>query len=474
MLQRDFGHFDGRFLGVCVHAGDHATFSLVDDAIQGHRPNEDSIWATGSEDAGRKVALLTTLAHETRHFHDYLLSPFGAASFRERFLAQYLTKELLVAWHAAGIFEQATCLPVPIPRWLRLDASHRRDFIERLNAFYSGQAVLWPPDFGPELEGSLNEVALEIAERYKRVWELWETPEKIRPLGVTPTHVWETSAFLVQLAEADRLYTARGRSCLAEYVVGDVANTYARSIRILRAALGELEEKVALDLMGVMVTWALLGDERDPSDLASPSTRYLLLANLLKSKGVPSKEKGYDVLGLFAEWDKALRCPPVEDALRWSLERDERFAESLARDSGPAAKRFRIYAATRRRCVELFLPAPHTYVAPYSYLQMAGTALPRAPLLIKVSNAPWWNEAEQMSFTTYATAGDAVLTSPLQSWSEGEVDIRFAEELLRDCAMADILFCEYRDMIDGFDEDTVRSIFERCMRLLFVPRHLAK
>lgn len=420
------------------------------------------------------MALLTTLAHETRHFHDYLLSPLGAASFRERFFAQYLTKQLVIAWREAGVFDHATCLPVPIPRWLRLEESRRRDFIKRLTAFTSGKTVLQPPEFGPELVGSLNQVALEIVACYKRVWELWETPAEIRLSGVTPTHIWEASAFLVQVAEAERRYGAKGRSCLAEYIVDDITNTYARSIRILRAALAEIEEKVDLDLLGVMITWALLGDERDPSALASPATRYLLLANLLERKGVPSKGKGYDVLALFAEWDKALKCPPVEDALQRSLATDERFAESLAHDSKPAEQQFRIYAATRKRCVELFLSAPQHYVAPFSYLQLARTALPQAPILVKVSNATWWRDEAPMSFTTYATVGDVVLTFPLQPWSKGEVDIQFAEDLLRDCAVADILFCEYRDMIDGFDEDAVRSVFDSWMRLLFVQRHLAQ
>jgi hypothetical protein len=466
LLQTSFGRFDGRFLGVGLHAGDRQAFALLNDSIYGRFPDEAAVW-WGAPDAAARVALLTTLAHETRHFHDYLLSPIGAASFRQLFFAQHMTKQLVVVWLAGKTLDGATCLPVPIPRWLRLDDAERTAFLERIRAFAPEAESLRPPGFGPD---PLQRLVFDIAACYERVWELWETPAQIRTLGVTPTHVWEASAILTQMAEADRRYGVRGREALSDHLYGQGGNTYTHSVRALRSSLGGVEDEVKPGLFAAMVTWSLLGDERDPPDLASPAARFLLLADHLEKTGVPPRGMGHDPAALFRQWDAALQYPSWEEGLRWSLEADRRFADLLAEDDHRAeAQRYRTYLFSRKRCVEAFLSAPHFYVNPYTYLERAGAALPLAPILVRISDTAWWGEEAPMHYTTYATVEGAALASPLQAWTEDSgVDIRFAESLLQECAVAEMLFCEHRNVTDALDEAAVRRLF--ALRLLFVRR----
>jgi hypothetical protein len=468
MLQRRFGHFDGRLLGTWIHFRDRADFELFEAGRLGASPSSPLVQQALARSPGHTVALLTTLDHERRHFHDYLLSPLGAASFRCRFMAQYLSKEVLLALHLAGAFDDATFLPLPLSRWIRLGHGRQEEFVERLNAYLVPSQALRPP----RLEGVLGEIVpraiLTAANYYTRLRRLWITPELEYKLPITPSHVWEASALLVQYAAARKYFGAEGLSDLLQYIYQQPQNRYVMAILLLRNALGSAEEKVDPAFLSKMVTWALLGDERDPLELASPVVRFLQVADLVSSQDVPPLAAS--TAELFGAWDEALQCPSIEESLQHSLRIDEEWTDWLTKKSGPEGHRFQVYAATRRRCVEGFLADPDAYVSPHRYTSGFAGILPLPPLLVEATEG-WWDEAAPMYYATYHAAGGAAVASPLQVWND-EVDIRFAEELMIDCAAADLLMDEYRDSSDPLEETALRVVVGQHLRHINVLRHL--
>jgi hypothetical protein len=245
MLQREFGGFDGSFLGTWVQFENFATFELFDEWRQAASPHSSVVQKARTARRGETVALLTTLDHETRHFHDHLLSPLGAASFRYRFQTQHLAKALITLLVTERAFDDATCLPVPLPRWFRLGSDTWDTFLNRLNAarrgFEASAAPLRPPTVGNELQ----HLTSEIAELYARLWRLWEIPEPVRRWSITPTNIWEASALLVQYAAAEEHFGPEGRREMLEFVYEHPDNLYVRSIRLLRSVLGPMRMKSA-------------------------------------------------------------------------------------------------------------------------------------------------------------------------------------------------------------------------------------
>ncbi len=67
------------------------------------------------EQAAGNLAVASAQAHERRHFHDWLLSPYAAAinALRAEVFINY--SRLLPALEAGG----TTVIPVPLTRWMR-------------------------------------------------------------------------------------------------------------------------------------------------------------------------------------------------------------------------------------------------------------------------------------------------------------------------------------------------------------------
>ncbi|MBM2822918.1 MAG: hypothetical protein HW413_1664 [Thermoleophilia bacterium] len=466
MLQRSFGGFDQRFLGTWIEFGDRESFELFDACRLGAGPDSGPVRAARAAHPGLAETLLTTLDHERRHFHDYLIAPLGAATFRSHFVSLRLATELVVALREVGFLDHGCILPLPLPRWFRLSQAQQEDLVRRVNSFLGGGEVCRVASLDPGLAATLRDAVDAAAQPYDELWSMWETPETVRHLGVTPTHVWEASALLVQYATVTRYFGPEGLSALLEYVYAQPANRYVQSVRRLRAAFGRVEDDIDIELMSLIVTYALLGDRRDPIDLSSPAVRFLAVAAIVERDGVPDPRR--PAAELFAAWDEALQCPGWEESLRVSLEVDDRYARELVADGD---EEFAIYRATRRRAVESFLDDPDSYARAQRYVAASGDGLPRPPLLVKACGG-WWDDAEHSGYTSYVQTVETTVASPLQAWHE-DIDIRFAEDLLVRCTAASVLLDERHDRADPLDEAAVRRFASPGVVPIYVPSHVA-
>src|SRR5260221_3708 len=86
-IQQDFGGFDPKFLGVTIKIASGENWQSVKSQMEGRDPETEFILAHPPRKAFELLSLATVLSHEFRHFHDFLVSPFGAEIFRSRIMA---------------------------------------------------------------------------------------------------------------------------------------------------------------------------------------------------------------------------------------------------------------------------------------------------------------------------------------------------------------------------------------------------
>src|SRR5215831_8876937 len=88
-----FGTFNPRFYGVSILLGDKDRLAFVDRYAEAKDPAE---WAKGGTSLSG-VSTVSTIDHERRHFHDFLLSPLGTITMGLRMQASINGFQALVA-----------------------------------------------------------------------------------------------------------------------------------------------------------------------------------------------------------------------------------------------------------------------------------------------------------------------------------------------------------------------------------------
>src|SRR5262249_2557601 len=140
------------------------------------------------------MAEMTVLEHELRHFHDFLLSPYGQMLFRWKLQAWFNGFQALVLLLRAADQSGANCLPIPVARWCRMTEEKRRAQImqwDRGPKKPPGGGGWRPPEI-PFLPDPIQELP------WSGVGRLEEGPDQLRMLLTATVRAYDQIGELLQ------------------------------------------------------------------------------------------------------------------------------------------------------------------------------------------------------------------------------------------------------------------------------------
>lgn len=120
------GRYDPRFLGVMIRTAGGLGPASFDTADRDLWLPTEMLTQLGTDPFISDVARATVLVHETRHFHDALLYPFGAAVLAARIFAA--TNGSVLAYAIARSAPGAA-IPIPLEEWLHWSAARRAEYL---------------------------------------------------------------------------------------------------------------------------------------------------------------------------------------------------------------------------------------------------------------------------------------------------------------------------------------------------------
>lgn len=388
-VQTDFGRFDPKFLGVTLRIGSQR----ASDVLFGEDPSAAELEAQPEDLAFEAIAMKTAFVHEKRHFHDFLLSPFGAFAARRRFVAFMNAAQVLAELHSTKVREGSNVLPVPLSRWCRLSEAERAKRLmrwglgaeDRAFALPSADGLVstveqteWRP-IGPDLFAEHVVLALD---QYRLLEETFT--------AFGPFDLSEASALVIQAQEVWIAFGEYASELFVRRLRESSHTLYGRALDLpfrLLAAIGSVPDARRVS---AMATWSVLGDVFAAGVGARSIERFGALARHLADAGYPEGDLG--IAELFDRWDEAVGGPPTFGGVRASLDRDEEFAEKLQEITtahpelavfGLAAEVFEMQRMARRATVERFLASPEEYVTPLAY-QEADRSYPLPPLVLEL------------------------------------------------------------------------------------------
>jgi hypothetical protein len=415
LAQGEYGVFNPRFLGI----------SLLFESPENYRTHlqymmEDEPPPMASSDLNR-IAVISSLDHEVRHYHDFLLSPYSYQLFRLRLQALANGGQALssIARELDG-----NCLPVPLSRWLTLTGSERqRQVMEWRTGLDSditpvklpvidADELLRNKDPGQFSIAHLpaeQQFALyvEIAARaYARIEQLTAGfGASDHAPYLSPRNVHEASALTSQIAA---VFVGQGLEQslrLIDFLLDSQLGHALTWQKFLQVAL-LLEEQMsprddpesllrAVQRIQTITTWCLLGNYQLDGEQACPAVRFQLLAAGLVSDPENRKWSSIvtdkdDLKRMWDYWDKRSRVSPWQKSLETLLDFSRRgvrqyqnFRRTFA--GGPhipdlAVAMIEDVSAQQHSIVDAFLADPVALADPWHYVRVPSDLLP-APLI---------------------------------------------------------------------------------------------
>lgn len=387
VLQDDYGGFSPRFPGVTVRLRDSKAFDTLDRFMRDDRSPADC------RDFDT-IAIRSVLDHEIRHYHDFLLSPYGSTLYRCKLQAAVACDVLLHL--VRGL--PGTWLPVPLGRWARLDAEQRSMQTAEWQRGMDAAALdlvpipLLPAD-GPA--GRRFET-LKIAYDEEGAVRLLDAAhlaiEKVRQLTrgsvrladaseLMPCNFFEVLGLAAQLQAIHAGQSADAAALFLGFL-RDSALPYARLWRRLMALAKRWPETAGrslIDDIGVIAMWCILGSYDADGLAACPNVRFLAL-----EKAVASTPAGADVDDAWDRWDAAARVSPWRDNVRAmhssNVSRLAEYAQYAG--SGPLydaiASTYAFYIRDQAAIVSALLAGPENFavMARYHCVDIAASSLP--------------------------------------------------------------------------------------------------
>ena len=389
-VQTDFGSYDPTFLGVTLRFSSESAWRAFVEFTTS--PSPPSIADLPPAERFEALASTTVLSHELRHFHDFLLSSYGARLFSLRIQALVNLVEVLPYLVADG----PNCLPVPLPVWCRLDRAERQEQLSLLDP--GPDACPWVPVSLPHISAvpleapkagfrerdgeTLGTLLAAAMYQRQRIEELTRGSRIPQAGSLDALQVFELSSLLVQIQDVWRTYGAPEAREFMHGILAEERSVYAHLLRMASRIWEQAGLPFDARQIGTAVAWSLFGSyERDGWE-ACPAMRFGRLSDLLKERGSRSR----DIAGaeLFDTWSSALGLSTVreglEDAtrvlqsLRRSLERQvlgkagslasKAYGELLVRAVDGVAR-------SSEHMARRFLDDPDAYVYPDAYLSRA-------------------------------------------------------------------------------------------------------
>jgi hypothetical protein len=422
-MQDKYGAFDGRFLGIDLVAGEPgqaATLPWLALTNLDRRDSLDAVRRLDPDDPLPGLLRMTSLAHELRHFHDFLLSPMGSLVVRSRYLAAANTVPLL-EWLA----KQEGTIPIPLGSWLKMPPAERDAYWRRAAKVLAAMGKQLPPPialpYRPFERVLSSGVDGYTATKQAGEWDITvrrfagDDVHNVFPMiagqlarasyalgGVEiggmqwyPAQILEANAITAQL---QHIGMAFGKNVLGQVLslLRHMDNPYGDVLTRVNALLATPAENgrmLSLPDITILCTYALLADYIGDHSYAQVVVRFCIIgAHLQRNEML----HGTDIRALYGEWDEVLAdagfiAEPTFETVRRSVDHDLEFLRILDSEmDGPWKSQSpraletvcRQFLAARKALCESFLAEPERYVLPGAYLRMLPT-LPRPAVRIK-------------------------------------------------------------------------------------------
>ncbi len=214
--------------------------------------------ARSAQDRSALIGLLTSVAHEARHFHDLLISPYGAR------LMHFNVRAAMAVLGAQGSLARSPAIIVPLSDW--------RTQLDTLRLVDPDLAEPYP---------KLNELADTLTDIRRR--------ERALERGIlnpnapfTATSILESSALLVQLGAAGRVFGFDAVNELSAWIgQSPGSDRYNGALRFIKQQLGH----IPIGCQTVLLLAALSGDvfSENEAALRSPVDVLVALTSWLSS-----------------------------------------------------------------------------------------------------------------------------------------------------------------------------------------------
>lgn len=329
-IQPDYGGFNSRFLGIQLrfHAAHPEGFS---EFIRFLGSTPDQVVALGNaalqaspERAFHVFSVATTLAHEMRHFHDFLLSPLSQAIFRLRVAA------IFHGIQGVPDIKRLGFVPVPLTRWLRLPAEEQASRLRQWAGFLKNGPDVFSLS---EQQRSMLFMADDGYLTVQRKMVSQRLPK------IQPVHLFEASALLVQYHSIVQLF---GEPHAAQFIASLYQHSDTDNYKLIFNMFVNLWHKWSAEwdfrAMSAVLTWSIAGAGTDADDDDYPTVRFLRLFHYLEQTGLPVF--GNAVADWFAQWDAALGSVPMADNLSAAVAQNETLLQQLEENPPVADKLF--------------------------------------------------------------------------------------------------------------------------------------
>lgn len=298
MRTHDFGGFSTRTCSIDIKFASPEQFEHFLQAWS--RPGRPELEIFPTEQRMEMISIGTTLEHELRHYHDFLLSYASLYSYWQRI--QAMINAMPVMAHMLRDPE-IDYLIFPAMEWAKTNTGNRRKYLADVLGNPDTYARTWKP---PVLEGvrpprTTSDVIRPINdESYQYALFILRDQiaeiENIRgginssrfQFSFTPRFVSEISSFLVQTASVQQTYGFEDMDFFLNRLISD-GSLYARFFRIMlllfsgRTIQGKAGSVTLINTrevdwraLGVGVTWCFCGSRAYP-DLLKPVDRMARL-----------------------------------------------------------------------------------------------------------------------------------------------------------------------------------------------------
>lgn len=388
------GSFDTGFYGITLIHSDSESYRRSTAYAQAKSVAE---WNAESGPAElHTVGMLSAPDHEVRHFHDFLLSPFGASIMALRIEATVngvqALKSVIQAPHGR--------VPRPMRRWLEWEDGERSDWVKETGCHWGigsiddfialptpSQRRLTDCNTRPSLENlPEGEVLALVSEAgfmaFSAMAELREPRDF--DLGfdpVSPDAIFEATAHIVQ---AQAVWRGQSEAAAAEYMKlleGDGISSLAPYNR-LRNALQDHSPRIDIRRLSELFTWMLLGNPDELKAMGNPAARYFVVLMLaardseLLLLDIPTEQ-------LWGALDQMIGSS-WRDNLHQSLSRfdtRQRKYDALREEFGGEIydsifDTADIWIRDSKQVIEAVLADPESYVTPLIYLTEMAEKLP--------------------------------------------------------------------------------------------------
>lgn len=310
-IQLDFGGFSTCFPGATIKFANKRAWNTWDSFITASTPllpGDD----VADEEVFEAIALTSTLSHEVRHFHDFLLTPNSAHLFRLRTQGLF---NLLGALRNLPDSD-ADCLPVPVLAWCSLDEAKRDSELRFFGRRSDGTSRVplplpmisdWsvPNDAGGP--ATLEMLLRAAAVTENRIHDFtYNRGTDTRGFSFQPWQIYELSAVLTQLQDIFTTYGVEEMNFFLRFLQ-ERQSPYSTVLLFAKPLTDNMR------LLSWITFWSLLGSYQKDDWKACPTHRFLRLADYTLNGGV--LEETEDPLEAFGIWSAEFGLSTVEEGV---------------------------------------------------------------------------------------------------------------------------------------------------------------